>query len=253
MLRLRKFMFDRVYLGEAARGEHERAQRALRGLFDHYMEHPEDVPEGEAGRERLPARRRLPRRDDRPLLHRHASPSSPSPRRRASDGADLRREPRAGQADGGHRRGRLRPHRPAASGRPLGRPLPVPRGAHPVVLGRRAGKALPLLRLRSRRRHDQVRRREGGARLRRGGGAARRPLRGRAGAGERGPAGRGAPPAAPPAGRAARPHRDVLRAATSGTPRRRARPARIWPSAGSGRRCCAPSRSATRRAPGTRC
>jgi dGTPase len=49
MLRLRKFMFDRVYLGEEARGEHERAQRALRGLFDHYMEHPEEVPEGEPG------------------------------------------------------------------------------------------------------------------------------------------------------------------------------------------------------------
>ena len=49
MLRLRKFMFDRVYLGEEARREHERASRAIRGLFDHYMEHPEEVPEGEPG------------------------------------------------------------------------------------------------------------------------------------------------------------------------------------------------------------
>ena len=49
MLRLRKFMFDRVYLGDAARREHERAHRALHGLFDHYMEHPEEVPEGEPG------------------------------------------------------------------------------------------------------------------------------------------------------------------------------------------------------------
>jgi len=49
MLRLRKFMFGRVYLGEAARGEHERAQRAVRGLFDHYMEHPEEVPATEPG------------------------------------------------------------------------------------------------------------------------------------------------------------------------------------------------------------
>ncbi len=49
MLRLRKFMFDRVYLGEEARREHERAQRAVRGLFAHYMEHPEEVPEGESG------------------------------------------------------------------------------------------------------------------------------------------------------------------------------------------------------------
>jgi len=49
MLRLRKFMFDRVYLGDEARREHERAHRALRGLFDHYMEHPGDVPEREPG------------------------------------------------------------------------------------------------------------------------------------------------------------------------------------------------------------
>ncbi|HEX8958312.1 MAG TPA: deoxyguanosinetriphosphate triphosphohydrolase, partial [Solirubrobacterales bacterium] len=49
MLRLRKFMFDRVYLGEAARREGERVRRALHALFDHYMEHPEEVPEGEPG------------------------------------------------------------------------------------------------------------------------------------------------------------------------------------------------------------
>jgi dGTPase len=49
MLRLRKFMFDRVYLGPAARHEQERVQRTLRGLFDHYMEHPEETPEGEPG------------------------------------------------------------------------------------------------------------------------------------------------------------------------------------------------------------
>jgi dGTPase len=49
MLRLRKFMFDRVYLGEAARAEHERASRALGGLFDHYIEHPDEVPESEPG------------------------------------------------------------------------------------------------------------------------------------------------------------------------------------------------------------
>ncbi|MFI5027934.1 MAG: deoxyguanosinetriphosphate triphosphohydrolase [Solirubrobacterales bacterium] len=45
MLRLRKFMFDRVYLGEAARGEQERVRRTVRGLFDHYTEHPEETPE----------------------------------------------------------------------------------------------------------------------------------------------------------------------------------------------------------------
>jgi dGTPase len=49
MLRLRKFMFERVYLGPEARGEHERVRRTLRGLFDHYLAHPEEVPEGEPG------------------------------------------------------------------------------------------------------------------------------------------------------------------------------------------------------------
>jgi dGTPase len=44
MLRLRKFMFQRVYLGEAARAEHERVHRALAILFAHYMENPDEVP-----------------------------------------------------------------------------------------------------------------------------------------------------------------------------------------------------------------
>ncbi len=49
MLRLRKFMFDQVYLGPAARREHQRVQRTMRGLFEHYMEHPEEVPFADAG------------------------------------------------------------------------------------------------------------------------------------------------------------------------------------------------------------
>ena len=44
MLRLRKFMFDRVYLGAEARSEHDRVHRTLRALFDHYSEHPGEVP-----------------------------------------------------------------------------------------------------------------------------------------------------------------------------------------------------------------
>jgi len=44
MLRLRKFMFDRVYLGPQAREEHERVRRAMRVLFDHYMAHPDEAP-----------------------------------------------------------------------------------------------------------------------------------------------------------------------------------------------------------------
>ncbi|MGI8945868.1 MAG: deoxyguanosinetriphosphate triphosphohydrolase [Thermoleophilaceae bacterium] len=40
MLRLRKFMFDRVYLGEHAQSETARIERMLRSLFAHYAEHP---------------------------------------------------------------------------------------------------------------------------------------------------------------------------------------------------------------------
>jgi dGTPase len=42
MLRLRKFMFDRVYLGPEARSEHDRVQRTLRTLFDYYLEDTDD-------------------------------------------------------------------------------------------------------------------------------------------------------------------------------------------------------------------
>lgn len=45
MLRLRKFMFDRVYLGPATAREHEKVSGTMRGLFDHYLEHPDEVPE----------------------------------------------------------------------------------------------------------------------------------------------------------------------------------------------------------------
>ena len=49
MLRLRKFMFQRVYLGPEARGEHERVERTVRGLFDHFLEHPDELPSGQNG------------------------------------------------------------------------------------------------------------------------------------------------------------------------------------------------------------
>ncbi|HEX6781856.1 MAG TPA: deoxyguanosinetriphosphate triphosphohydrolase [Solirubrobacterales bacterium] len=49
MLRLRKFMFDRVYLGPEARSEQGRVQRTMRGLFDHYLEHPEEAPSRDPG------------------------------------------------------------------------------------------------------------------------------------------------------------------------------------------------------------
>jgi dGTPase len=42
-------MFDRVYLGPQASGEHERVHRVMHALFEHYMERPEEAPELEAG------------------------------------------------------------------------------------------------------------------------------------------------------------------------------------------------------------
>jgi len=47
MLRLRTFMFENVYLGPAARQEHAKIERVLRGLFDWYCEHPDELPPGE--------------------------------------------------------------------------------------------------------------------------------------------------------------------------------------------------------------
>jgi len=49
MLRLRKFMFDRVYLGAEARSEHDRVNLALTTLLDHYLAHPDEVPPGREG------------------------------------------------------------------------------------------------------------------------------------------------------------------------------------------------------------
>ena len=44
MLRLRSFMFERVYLGPMARAEHAKIERVLQGLFDWYAEHPGELP-----------------------------------------------------------------------------------------------------------------------------------------------------------------------------------------------------------------
>jgi dGTPase len=48
MASLRKFMFERVYLGEAARREQERVTKVIHALFDHYLSNPELV-EGPTG------------------------------------------------------------------------------------------------------------------------------------------------------------------------------------------------------------
>src|SRR3954454_19164401 len=49
MLRLRKFMFEHVYLAPAARAEHAKIERVLRGLFEFYVGRPEELPEGVPG------------------------------------------------------------------------------------------------------------------------------------------------------------------------------------------------------------
>jgi len=47
MAALRAFMFERVYLGPAARAEHAKVERVLTGLFDWYCEHPDELPAAE--------------------------------------------------------------------------------------------------------------------------------------------------------------------------------------------------------------
>jgi dGTPase len=49
MAELRDFMFERVYLGPAVRAEHARISEVIRRLFEHYVEHPEELPAPQAG------------------------------------------------------------------------------------------------------------------------------------------------------------------------------------------------------------
>ena len=42
---LRSWMFENVYLGEAARAEHGRIEQVLTTLFNHYADHPEKIPD----------------------------------------------------------------------------------------------------------------------------------------------------------------------------------------------------------------
>jgi dGTPase len=49
MLNLRAFMFERVYLGPAAEEQRTTAAETLRRIFDHLLEHPEELPETRPG------------------------------------------------------------------------------------------------------------------------------------------------------------------------------------------------------------
>jgi dGTPase len=44
MAALRDFMFEQVYLGPAVRAEHAKIASVIRRLFEHYVEHPEQLP-----------------------------------------------------------------------------------------------------------------------------------------------------------------------------------------------------------------
>jgi dGTPase len=51
MSALREFMFERVYLGPAVRAEHTKIAAVVRRLFEHYADHPEQLPsEPDGGR-----------------------------------------------------------------------------------------------------------------------------------------------------------------------------------------------------------
>ncbi|MFY9488567.1 MAG: deoxyguanosinetriphosphate triphosphohydrolase [Solirubrobacterales bacterium] len=49
MLRLRKYMFDNVYLGPQVRAEADRVSNLVRSLFDHFADHPDQIPTGAFG------------------------------------------------------------------------------------------------------------------------------------------------------------------------------------------------------------
>lgn len=46
MLRLRRFMFQNVYLGPQVRAEADRVSNLIRGLFAYYCENPDQIPDG---------------------------------------------------------------------------------------------------------------------------------------------------------------------------------------------------------------
>ena len=154
--RCASFMFERVYLGPHARGEHERAPRRSRGS---------SITSSSAATRRTRSPTSSP--DDRPLR---------AGVRRAALWRGSRTHRSGGQGRGRHGRGRLRPDAAAQGRRALHGPLPVPRGADAELLGQPGRQALPLLRLRQGGRRDHVRPRDREPRLRRRGRVAGRAL-----------------------------------------------------------------------------
>jgi len=56
MARLRRYLFDHVYIGSEAKREEEKAKKLLQNLFDFFVRHPEELPAGRqpAGNDDLP-------------------------------------------------------------------------------------------------------------------------------------------------------------------------------------------------------
>jgi dGTPase len=52
---LRDFMFERVYQAASQRAQQERAIAILRRLFDHHLDHPDQIPETYREHEAPPA------------------------------------------------------------------------------------------------------------------------------------------------------------------------------------------------------
>ena len=210
MLRLRKFMFERVYLGAEARSEHDRVIRTLRGLFDHYLDEPALVADGAVeGDDLQRVTDYIAGMTDRFAI---ATLQAPGAARGVAPVSRFRQESveRVKEAtDIVEVISAL--HGPAARRDEVLGAVPVSRRAHAVVLGRSAREALPLLRLRGRGRRDPLRRGEGGALVRRRGRGAGGSLRGRARARAGGSAGGGAAQEARAARRAARADGGLLR------------------------------------------
>jgi dGTPase len=45
MTELRRFMFERVYLSPQTAPDRDRAERIISNLFEHYSDHPDELPE----------------------------------------------------------------------------------------------------------------------------------------------------------------------------------------------------------------
>ena len=209
MLRLREFMFENVYLAPGAQQERGRIETMLAALFDHYAANAAGGPD--RGRHRARARRGLSGRDDRPLRRARALRPGRAPGVLALDGAVHTGLDRAAARDRRHRGADLAQDRPAPGGLALDRPVPLPRGADAVVLGRPRARALPLLRLRGGRRRHPLRHGDRPAGLPGRGGAAGRGQPRGAQARARGPRGGAAPRASRAAAGAGGARHRVLR------------------------------------------